>query len=362
MVLRDGPASLLRTRGFMTITALNPQVWSKSWIRGWKFAFAIRPAVYICLMLAVVIASYAHWIGTRTIFACEAKLYSSDRYVAYCNASGYGDYEHGAFWFDLEPSAQNFARNADVLFLGSSRTQFAFSTTTTADWFSSASARYYLFGFLDYEGLTFAEQVLRQVKPKARVYVIDVEGGDFFRQWESPMAQAVLHDPAERMVYERKRLWQRVHESICKAVPIFCGHQYAFFRSRATGAYDLEIGHYRPTNAPVSYDPVVTEDVVKRNTAVATEFLSHLRVQKECVILTTIPMVETKIGNAKAIASALGEDLVMPEIQGLLTFDGTHMEKKSAERWSSAFFQAAGPKIRSCLEGQQALPPKGDSP
>jgi len=341
----------------MTITALNSQVWSKTWIRGWKSVFAIRPAIYICLVLAGVIASYVYWTRTRTIFACEATLYSSDRYVAYCNASGYGDYEHGAFWFDLEHSAQTFARNADVLFLGSSRTQFAFSTTTTADWFSAAAARYYLFGFLDYEGVTFAEQLLRQVKPKARVYVIDVEGGDYFRQWESPMAQAVMHDPAEGMVYERKRLWQRVHESVCKVLPIFCGHQYAFFRSRATGAYDLDIGHYRPTNAPVSYDPVINDDVVKRNTAVATEFLSHLRVQKKCVILTTIPMVETKIGNAKAIAAALGEDLVMPEIQELLTFDGTHMEKKSAERWSSAFFQAAGPKIRSCLEGQQASPP-----
>jgi hypothetical protein len=47
----------------------------------------------------------------------------------------------------------------------------------------------------------------------------------------------------------------------------------------------------------------------------------------------------------------------MPQIQGLLTFDGTQMEKMSAERWSRAFFQAAGPKIRSCLEGQQASRP-----
>jgi hypothetical protein len=341
----------------MTITALSSQVWSKTWISGQKSAFALRPALYICLVFAAVIASYAHWIRTRTIFACEATLYNSDRYVSYCNASGYGDYEHGAFWFDLEPSARTFARNADVLFLGSSRTQFAFSTTATADWFSGASARYYLLGFLNWEGLTFAEQLLRQVKPKARVYVIDVEGGDFFRQWESPMAQAVIHDPAERMRYEGKRLWQHVHEPVCKVLPIFCGHQYAFFRSRATGAYDLDIGHYRPTDAPVSYDPVINEDVVKGNTAVATDFLSHLPVQKKCVILTTAPMVETKIANAKAIAAALGEDLVMPQIQGLLTFDGTHMEKMSAERWSRAFFQAAGPKIRSCLEGQQASRP-----
>ena len=48
----------------MTIAALNSQVWSKTWIRGWKIAFVIRPAMYICLVLAAVIASYSHWIRT----------------------------------------------------------------------------------------------------------------------------------------------------------------------------------------------------------------------------------------------------------------------------------------------------------
>jgi hypothetical protein len=58
-----------------------------------------------------------------------------------------GDYEHGAFEFNLEPTAQNFAKNVDVLFLGNSRLQVAFSTVATTNWFSAASARYYLLGF-----------------------------------------------------------------------------------------------------------------------------------------------------------------------------------------------------------------------
>jgi hypothetical protein len=41
----------------------------------------------------------------------------------------YGDYKHGAFWFDLEPAAVNFARNAD----GNSRIQIALSTPATAE-------------------------------------------------------------------------------------------------------------------------------------------------------------------------------------------------------------------------------------
>ena len=49
-----------------------------------------------------------------------------DRYLAYCNGTQFGDYEHGALWFDLEPSVKKFASDADVIFLGDSHIQFGF--------------------------------------------------------------------------------------------------------------------------------------------------------------------------------------------------------------------------------------------
>ena len=59
---------------------------------------------------------------------------------------------------------------------------------------------------------------------------------------------------------------------------------------------------------------------------------------------------DLRIGNVTAIAEALGVPLMTPELsQDLLTFDGSHLDKASAERWSQAFFQMASSKIRSCL-------------
>src|SRR5262249_50446808 len=145
--------------------------------------FAGRPAVYICVILVAILVASAYKVRTYTIFACQADGYNSDRYIAYCNGAGYADYEHGAFWFDLEPVARNFARNADVLFLGSSRLQVALSTVSTADWFSAASARYYLFGFSYNGNVILADELLRRILPRARVYVINVD--DFFERSES---------------------------------------------------------------------------------------------------------------------------------------------------------------------------------
>jgi hypothetical protein len=55
------------------------------------------------------------------------------------------------------------------------------------------------------------------------------------------------------------------------------------------------------------------------------------------------------IETAGAVANALGLTLVSPDLDGLLTFDGIHLDPPSAERWSKAFFDAAGPQIRKCL-------------
>jgi hypothetical protein len=314
--------------------------------------FANRITIYICIVLIGALASYGYWMRKYTIFGCRADGYTADRYLGYCNASGYGDYEHGAFWFGLEPSAQSFAKDADVLFLGNSRAQYAFSTKATADWFSGASIRYYQLGFIYYERASFAEALLHRIQPKAKVYVIDLD--DFFSQLESPAAMEVMHDPGARTHYEAKRLWQRVHEPICKRAPLICGGNFAIFRSRESGAFTLSRGNSLFGAKPASYDQTPREDVVKTNTSAARTFLSHLPVQEECVILIKIPTAETRIGDANAIAAALHKDLVSPEIQGLQTFDGSHLDSSSAERWSRAFFQAAGPQIRSCVKKQSA--------
>jgi hypothetical protein len=313
---------------------------------------ASRPTIYICIIVAVILVAFGYRFRTDTIFACQA-AYTTDQYIAYCNGKSYGDYEHGAFQFDLEPKAQDFAKNADVMFLGDSRLQIAFSTSATADWFSAISARFYLMGFSYFENVTFAGQLLNRVHPKARVYVINV--GDFFERSETPPVKTIFHDPAARDRYEWKRWWQRLHETVCKTFTVLCGTDIVVLRSRETGAYMWRT--VKQKIRPVSYDWATSQNVVSRDIVSAIDFLSHLSVDRKCVILTGVPYVETKIGNVNAIAAALGLDFIMPELPGLQTFDGFHLDRQSAERWSEAFYRAAGARIRSCLK----LPPAADS-
>jgi hypothetical protein len=333
----------------MERTALDLPAMPKTLDKPREGLLANQWALYIGIVLLAALASYAYWLKTRSILACQAQGYSADRYLAYCGGGNYADFEHGAFYYNLEPPALDYARNADVLVLGNSRLQVALSNDATADWFKRAAARYYLLAFSYNEDMVFTEELLRRMDPRASVYIINVD--DFFERRETAAAKTILHDPDAQHRYRWKRFSQWLHQPICGAFPKLCGQRFVIFRSRETGAY------YRipqeepvfPQNA-VSYDRWVDPAVVKDSTALAIDFLKQFA-KGRCVILTNVPYPETKMGNAEAIAAGAGLPLVVPpEMDGLNTTDGYHLDRPSADRWARAFLQLAGPEIRSCLE------------
>jgi hypothetical protein len=307
---------------------------------------APRPALYIALLMVTVVVAAVYSIRADGAFACQANGYGSDRYLAYCNVDGYGEYDHGALWFDLEPKARAAARKADVVFLGNSRQQFAFSTSATADWFKAKSIPYYLLGFSENERYHFEEQVMNRMGVQPAVYVITVDG--FFEESESVSASLGMHDDEARSRIDRKRVWQRLHQPVCSAMPALCGRAYAIFRSRDTGAWK-RAGVMSGGKKATSEDPEVEEERVDRQSTSARIMLGRLPVLPECTILTFVPTVDGRRATAAASAEAVGRDFMAPSIDGLLTFDGSHLDEASAERWAAAFFQQAGPRIDTCV-------------
>jgi hypothetical protein len=311
----------------------------------YRFALAARSGLYTLVILLVAISAAAYGLRDNGIFSCAASGYGSDWYLSYCNATGYGDYDHGAIWFSFEPEASTAAANASVLFLGNSRTQFAFSNQATANWFSSLSESYYLLGFSHSDNYTFEAPLLRKLRPKAKVYVINIDS--FFEQDESGPGKTVMSDESAEVNYEEKRQWQTIHKAVCTRFPAACGSHGAFYRSRSVGAWLVTGGPF--PSEPVSYDEVINRNKVASYIASSKKFLPDLSVDRACTILTIVPTVKTDIGTARALAAALGFKFVAPELSGLVTFDRVHLDQQSAERWSSAFLDEAGPRIQQCL-------------
>lgn len=311
---------------------------------------AAKPVAYLLILLCSVLGALGYHLRTESIFACPASGYGSNQYLAYCQTGGYGDYDHGAFWFGLEPSAQRAAANADVLFLGNSRMQFAFSTEATQRWASSAGALFYMLGFSYGENAQFEGPLLTRLKPRASVYVINVDRFFDAGLVTSPTEAIRRSSSDAESNYDEKKRWQAFHKDICTAVPAICGHAVAFFRTRDDGTWQLKGSENFKASAVSEAPPEpVDPNDLNRSVALGQEFVSHLPVDRQCVVLTLAPWSATNTAEARAIADALKLDLVTPQLSDLRTIDGDHLDRASSERWAAAFFEAAGPRIQRCL-------------
>jgi hypothetical protein len=309
------------------------------------------PALFVLLVACSFGATFVYRLRVDGIFACPASGYGSNAYLSDCTARTYGDYDHGAFWFGLEPQAQRAAAEAEVLLVGSSRLQLALAGTATASWFSSPGIRHYLLGFSHSETVAFFGPLLAKIRPRAKVYVINVDR--FFDDRVSPPTEQILQgrDILER--YKEKRTWQLLHKGLCAALPVACGNAVAMYRTRETGVWQ-RMGSGRFEAQLVSDGPPSNVERWDHYARLGEKFLAQLPVDRGCVILTIVPTVETKRAEATAIAAKLGHDLLAPQIDGLRTFDGSHLDEASAERWSAAFLREAGPRIRRCVDTAQA--------
>ena len=305
----------------------------------------LGPIAYISVILVAALCTYAYTLHTRSAFACPASGYSADRYLAYCSATEYGDFDHGAFWFDLVPGVRENLQSADVLFLGNSRMQFGFSGESTRRWFSGVGARYYLAGFAYWENVNFEIPLLKKMAPTPKMFIVNVDS--YFVPEQTEPAKAVMHDPSALGHYRRKEFWQRPHRFICGELPRFCGDHESFYRSVATGYYLRQGGD--PGAFAVSEDPKIDSVSLGYSVGAAEQLMRALPVERSCVLFTIVPTNATKRVQGEALAQRLDVKFISPQIPGLTTFDHSHLDADSAARWSAAFFDQAEPEIRRCL-------------
>jgi hypothetical protein len=317
---------------------------------------AALPGAYIAVVLAAIVAAFAFHMRTAGIFTCPAGGYG-DSYLGYCQGTAYGDYDHGALWWGLEPGVREAAAAADIVFVGNSRMVFGFSAPALNDWADAHGASFYLLGFSHNETAKFTWPLLKSLEPQARAYVIAVD--KFFFERESPPAAEIMHVADTRERYDAKRAWQAPHRLICGTLPL-CGDSVSYYRQRDTGQWRLmgsdgiaaqKIESDRPEY--IKGDPELLATI----TANARDFLADLEglgVDRSCVILTYLPSTENNRLLANALATELDMPLIAPQGEGLVTMDSSHLDPPSAQIFTAGFLDEAGPRLAGCLDGKVA--------
>lgn len=310
-------------------------------------------ARYLWLVLAMFPVFWLLVSGASYFLAvtkCHAHPSSGDAYIAYCLDREYGDFEHEAFYFGLNNTGRALAAS-QVIFLGNSKMQYAFSRANVAPFFEERNARFFVMGFGHGEQSRFPELVLQRHPARPALAIINVD--PFFTDGiTEPAAFPVQHpiagyiDAAYKSVMQMPRAW------ICRhwANPLLCDGQPAMMRSEITGQWD--VAQFKPDpDPPYPTQPVVpVADValhqwLTRARIIAPEFLKTLKAR--CVVFTAVPSDAGKV-YAELLGRQLGVRFISPDVADLSTIDHIHLDGRSAVAWSNAFLRELDSIGRDC--------------
>jgi len=309
--------------------------------------------LFLCLFAAsVAVGILAGSVGQMTLdnLHCRSSSYGDGNFLGYCRSKLYGDYEHGAIYYGLEPVAMASIRKAQVIFLGSSKTQAGFSSRAVRDYFGGRNIRFFIMGFGYGEASPFALAILKrwQVSPK----VVIINADPFFADILSQPAQDTLEGRAVflwRLVL--KMLFQRVHHAVCSVAR--CPEaEPSIFRSAKDGQWNW-IGPYvadRSVAIDCSVQQKMTPEALSKAADLGEKFLDAIGLDRRCVVLTGIPTSDVDAtGIAEILATALRTRSIFPPMDGLSTIEGSHLNLASAERWSGQFVEALSPILQECI-------------
>lgn len=296
-------------------------------------------------VLFVLIRILGSWVLSAS---CDPSGYHPGVFMASCQNPYYVDYEHGAFFYQLEPQAIRNLRAADVLIMGSSRPQFAFSADATANYFAVNRWRYFLFGFAYVQKSAFPEILMRRLNLHPKLLIIDAD--PFFSDQLNGPAENVVNEDA-RFSYRLKQIFQSFHARLCVAAHALCvPKDRTLYRSSSDGRWIWLHSFSEDVSLPIAKPVSISQREMDKAVDTGRRFLADVRLPKACVILTGVPTRTNAEQSAAILSRALGLPDVQPAISGLATLDGEHLNRESATRWSQAFFKVAETAIRRCLD------------
>ncbi len=311
------------------------------------------PAYLLIFAVVGVVAAVVALATSLTLnmTRCDNREAGPDVFLADCNA--FGNFEHGAYFYDLEPVATESIRKADILFLGDSHAQYAFSTAQTDAFFAGRDQRHYLLGFGYGEGSAFIQALAARLDLHPRALVINAN--PYFSNVRATPAERILgrRAPLTRVEYLLKARAIVFAHALCARFALTCsGPSPTIYRTRTTGHWRVGGFDTQRTYPLAPGAKPATETQVADAARHGAEFLSALHVAPSCVVLTGIPD-GTENFDAAAFAAAIAQrlgakvlNIAVPEMQSI---DGSHMTADTAARWSEAFFAQLGPLLDGCV-------------
>jgi len=314
-----------------------------------------RWRIYLILGVSLVslglLAVDFGYFAAHTI-QCWSGKYGSQYYLAGCHNRRLIEYDMGAIYYGLEDGISETIKNAQVIVLGSSKAQAAFSSSATEAYFAKQNARFYVLGF-GYNNLGgFALPLLKHKQANPKLLIVGAD--PFFITQLPPLTDDILTG-------DWSAYWnhvfiagvQRLQRAVCPTFPSLCSPPFrTIYRSAKTGQWKW-LGSYFPEQSIPLNDmlhPEFTDGEFQAAVEFGERFLREAGIDRNCIVFTGVPNNERDSpAIASRLAQRLGTKLILPEVEPLALLDDTHLNFDSAERWSAAFLTELTSVLDSCL-------------
>jgi hypothetical protein len=320
---------------------------------------------YILIFIIVVVFAIVIAVGCigMNSLGCDFSGYDEDTFLAYCENKNFGDYEHGAFYYALEPKAVENLKNADAVILGNSVAMFAFSTSAVDHFFKERGIQYFILGFGYGEASSFPLSLMQRYGIKPKMLII-ANAYEFFAN--TGMTQPATEVTSNRTIiwlkYRAKKMMQNFHKQLCEEVPLLCSPRHrTIYRSVSTGRWFWEAYNTKkhiPLIPDVSYN---NSNASERAGMLGEHFIKALPmpIDRSCIVLAGVPYPQiASEAVASSLAKALDARLLNVSVNGMSTIDGTHFDVETAERWSEEFVGKLDPYLSACISNNKPLSQK----
>ena len=315
--------------------------------------YLITSAFFFVALLPALVAVEA----ARRVATCDSEHYTASNFIGYCWDHGFAAYEKGAYYLPTEPAALAAAKRADILFLGNSRMEYAFSNEVLDRFSKQTGYSHYTLGFAG-EGARFIESLIERHDLRPKVVVINLDGAEFFYSPPMPDALRLMARPLPGWVeYLIKKLGQEIQRRSCtgsNAMPVLsrvCGKDDAIFRETGNGHWQFD---HRPNfaeNFPMVAEPGPPSYWDGHRQAILTDarrFARSMQQRGVCVIFTNVPSEDSSLAIAREQASAADVPIILPAMEGLRTFDHSHLGPDSSRRFTGAVLKELRPLLDRC--------------
>jgi hypothetical protein len=306
------------------------------------------------------------------IAQCDWRPPGENYVMAQCGPMISAFYRNGALYLGIDKKLENSLREADVVITGNSRTIDTFITRQTDNQIEQFFRNRHLRAFtVAQEGSGFRYRMLLLqklgIKPKIALINTDDVVVDLLKDYN----REIIFNP-DRFVlpFEADYLAIAMQHSICasdnesdrwhgwlarRAEDFYChGERRPMWRSTDFGTLMLTYPRNLTKAAgPITEHPdpeLANMDLFWRNTQT---MLNSDTWRDTCIIFYMIPGVRSDgAGVMRELSRRTGIPYVYPDIdasKNYFSYDGSHMDVDTSERWTTEFLAELGPKLDACV-------------